>query len=159
MPRVHFVKKARKDNRVAKKGESYYWWSPMTNGRGGGKRYSKEKPKPSQVTQSEFWSAVYSLQEDMEEAKPSTIEELQDMLEGWKSEVSEIRDRCQEKYDNLPEGLQAGQSGETQQGRIDAMDDWEQQLDAIDIDTDAEDKEAAIETALDEIRQISVDCE
>ena len=41
MPRVHHVKSARKDNPVAKKGESYYWWKF----RYGGKRYSKT-PRP-----------------------------------------------------------------------------------------------------------------
>lgn len=61
MARAHFVKKARKDNPAVKAGESYYWWKF----RRGPKRYSKERPRPSQLTQSEFYGQVYGLQEDM----------------------------------------------------------------------------------------------
>ena len=40
MPRVNFVKKARKDNPVVSKGESYYWWKYYFVP----KMYSKSKP-------------------------------------------------------------------------------------------------------------------
>lgn len=68
MPKVHFVKKARKDNKARgiKKGDSYYWWSFMVGGRGS-KRYSKTKPRPSQLTQSEYLSTVYGMQEEIDD--------------------------------------------------------------------------------------------
>jgi len=50
MARANFVKKARKDNSVVKKGESYYWWKFAY----GSKQYSKEAPSRSQLTQSGF---------------------------------------------------------------------------------------------------------
>jgi len=63
MPRVNFVQKARKDNPVAKAGESYYWWKF----RYGGKHYSLTRPRESQLTQSEFLGAMYSLLEEIQD--------------------------------------------------------------------------------------------
>jgi len=51
MPRVHFVKHARKDNDLVKKGESYYWWKFRFTG----KCMSKTPPRKSQLTESEYW--------------------------------------------------------------------------------------------------------
>lgn len=65
MPRVHFVKKARKDvsNSDIKKGESYYWWKF----RFGGKCVSRTPPKQSQLTQSDFLSQIYKIQDRISE--------------------------------------------------------------------------------------------
>jgi len=63
MPRVHFVKAARKDNPAVKKGESYYHWKF----RYGGKHYSRTRPKPSQLTQSDKLSRIYEAQEMLSE--------------------------------------------------------------------------------------------
>lgn len=105
MAKVHFVKSARKDNPVAKKGESYFWWKPMIGGRGGAKRYSKERPKPSQLTTSEFLSRFYDIEEQIAEAKdPDTLEQIA-------QDLSELGDETREKYDNMPEGLQQGDTG------------------------------------------------
>lgn len=68
MTKAHFVKKAAKDNPAVKKGEPYWWWKFMVGGRGGPKHYSATRPRPSQLTQSEFLSAIYSQQEDLEDA-------------------------------------------------------------------------------------------
>jgi len=47
--------------------------------------------------------------------KIGTIEELI-------SELETIRDEEQEKYDNMPEGLQSGEKGEAMQSAIDALE-------------------------------------
>ena len=87
MPRVTFVKKARKDNPVAKKGEPYYWWQFAF----GTKQYSKTQPARSQLTQSSFLSQLYELQDGMEErfnnlgidaiedARTDLVDELQNL--------------------------------------------------------------------------------
>ncbi len=131
MPKVTFVKSARKDNPVAKKGESYYWWAFMQGGRGGPKRYSKERPKQSQLTQSDFWGAVYSLQEANE--KPPHFDDLESKIEEIKSDLGSIRDDTQDKYDNLPTGLQEGSSGELLQERIDAIENVINEMDGFDL--------------------------
>jgi hypothetical protein len=60
MPRVNFVKKARKaiPSSGIKVGDSYYWWKF----RYGGKFVSKERPRQSQLTQSKL-SGVYAAEE------------------------------------------------------------------------------------------------
>jgi hypothetical protein len=63
MPRVHHVKKARKDNPVAKVGESYYWWKNFRSP----KRFSKTFPKRSQLTGSDKLSRLYGAAEDVSE--------------------------------------------------------------------------------------------
>lgn len=132
MPRVTFVKSARKDNPVAKKGESYYWWKFMQGGRGGPKRYSKERPKQSQLTQSEFWGAIYGLRESHEDTP--AYDDLESSAEEIKGELESIRDETQGKYDNLPDGLQQGQSGELLQTRIDSVDNAISEIEGIDFD-------------------------
>lgn len=128
MPRVHFVKAARKNNPVAKKGESYYWWQPMVGGRGGAKRYSKERPRPSQVTQSEYLSACYSAQESVEDSLSNFIAgkcELADLIGDLESAADEVRqagEDCDEKYNNMPDGLQQGDTGQMLEQRRDAAE-------------------------------------
>lgn len=51
MGNIHFVKHARKDNPVAKKGESYWWWSIAYDSE---KHYSKTKPTSQQIMESYY---------------------------------------------------------------------------------------------------------
>ena len=97
MPRVHHVKSARKDNPVAKKGESYYWWKF----RYGGKRYSKTPPKPSQLTQSPYFSSIRSLVEMIEEQEVRDEDMLNDLKEQVRDELESIQSECQDSLDCL----------------------------------------------------------
>lgn len=132
MARLHFVKKARKDNPVAKAGESYYWWQhafrPIS--------YSKERPKPSQMTLSEFMSEYLSIGEDLQEAVANavSIEELQDARQEALDRIVELQDSTQEKLDNMPESLQQAETGELMQERIDGLEGWQSDLEAVDLD-------------------------
>jgi uncharacterized protein YukE len=111
MPRVHFVKKARKDNPVAKKGESYYWWKF----RYGGKRFSKTMPRQSQLTNSDKLSRLYEAQEMVEDApspdidmSPDALSDLASAIEDAKSQVEEVKDEYQESYDNMEQAFPSG---------------------------------------------------
>lgn len=116
MPKLHFVKKARKDNSAVKKGESYYWWKFMR----GPKRMSKTKPRPSQLTQSEFLSRVYSITETIEDIPgEGTIDELRDIFEYISSEYSELSELAYESFGNMPESLQYGPTGTMLEERAD----------------------------------------
>lgn len=139
MARAHFVQKAAKDNPVCKKGESYWWWKPMVGGRGGAKRFSKERPSRSQLTQSEYYGTAYSLADDM---WPNVNDEAS--LDEFKSAVEELRDNEQGKYDNLPDSLQYGSSGELIQERIDECQSLLDELDGIDLPDEPEDRDAAL---------------
>lgn len=161
MARVHFVKKARKDNPSAgiKKGDSYYWWAFMVGGRGGPKHYSKTQPKQSQLTSSDFLSRVYELQERIEGmATPDTIEDVESAIEELTSEISDISSEQEDKLSNMPEGLQQGPTGELLQSRIDELESWKSELEGIDVSFDEpEQEEGESEEDYEERKQEELD--
>jgi hypothetical protein len=61
---------------------------------------------------------------------------VKEFLEEKIQRIEEMRDECQEKIDNMPEQLQTSGSGETLQERIDNLESWIDELNAIDIDID-----------------------
>jgi len=114
MPRVNHVKKARKDNPVCKKGESYYWWKF----RFGGKKYSLTYPKQSQLTQSPYLSVIYDCQDLWGEiTDPTSIEaaewdreyvvtwlgQVADSMDGVAENLRELVDRYEESASNQEE--------------------------------------------------------
>lgn len=147
MPRVTTVKKCRKSPGACgkcqakiKKGDSYVWWKFR---RGGVQvRCSKATchPKASDLTQSEFWGAVYSLQESVKSF--TTADDVESCIEDLKGEIETLRDECQEKFDNMPEGLQQGDTGQLLEERIGACDDVISQLEGIETDYEPEENAA-----------------
>lgn len=147
MPRVHHVKSARKDNPVCKKGESYYHWQLFKQP----KRYSLKHPRPSQLTGSEFLCAVYGAaenvgdwttdpkvsDEDNLEALKTTVEDAQGIYEEWTGE-------CQDRFDNMPEGLQQGETGQLLESRVESCEERECELGQLhdELDSLFEDAEA-----------------
>lgn len=121
MPRVHTVKKARKDqpDYGIKKGETYYYWTFKVGARGSRKVVSKTYPKQSQLTQSEYLSACYSAQESVEavEVTADCFDDLISVLESAKSDIESAGEECQGKYENLPENFQNSATGERLQNR------------------------------------------
>lgn len=118
MPRVNFVKKARKDNPAVKAGESYYWWKF----RYGGKRYSATRPRPSQLTQSAYFGPLYEIQEMIEDWRGEP-EDWESLLEEVEDELNALCDEQQEKIDNMAEyGLEYSPTGEMVQERLDALE-------------------------------------
>lgn len=49
------------------------------------------------------------------------ISDIVGTLEQLSSDIESIRDEEQEKYDNMPEGLQSGEKGEAMQSAVDAL--------------------------------------
>ena len=130
MAKAHFVAKARKDNSAVKKGESYWWWQF----RHGGKRYSATKPRASQLTQSEYKSQFYALQEEFEDYKltdRACIEAFKDFVEELADRVRELGSEQEEKRDNMPEQLQDSESGELLQRRAEACENLGQELEEL----------------------------
>lgn len=123
MPRVHFVKKARKDNPAVNAGESYWWWKF----RFAGKRYSKTRPRRSQLTQSSFLSTLY----DLEDALPDEMTEAE--AEELTVALEDLSEECWNSLNNMPEHLQdTSSSGELLQDRIDSLDSWIGEISNID---------------------------
>ncbi len=107
MPRVHYVKKARKDNSAVKKGEPYYWWKF----RFAGKRCSRTRPRPSQLTQSEKLSRYYEVQEAIDDVVDvyADVQEVIDTLNEQVEEVRAIGEEYQESADNIREHFESSE--------------------------------------------------
>lgn len=137
MPRVTHVKAARKDNSLVKKGEPYYWWKF----RYGGKRLSKTYPKRSQLTQSNFYSQLWDLEDDISGFTAESGSDAESAKDEFAERIRDIGQECQDSLDNMPESLQYSPTGELLQERIDAMESMADEMEGVDCDV--EDVEAA----------------
>ena len=161
MARVHCVR-ARKDYPAhdIKKGEIYYWWKF----RFGGKRFSKIRPRSSQLTQSEYLSAAYSLQERVENLviDSDDLEGLADELRSVADELRTLGSEQEDKIGNMPESLQDGEIAERLRGRAEACENVASELEAAaddilevkedpDLETDDDAVVAAAWTILENI--------
>lgn len=157
MPRVTHVKAARADVKGSdiKKGESYYWWKF----RYGGKHVSRTPPKASQLTQSAFLSGLYSVQEAI--GKLTADDGLPDAVASLAQDLRDLGDDCQGSYDNMPEGLQQGDTGQLLEARVQAVNDAADGLEAIDFDDrdEAEADDDYWQRKLDEVEASTPDSE
>lgn len=157
MPRVHFVKKARKDNPVAKRGESYYWWKF----RYGPKRYSKTQPKASELTQSQYLSVIYECQERFSYINDPTcmsieyesLHEITDALSGAQNELSDIADSLEELIDQYEESAsnieEHFQYSELAENLRTAGDECQSTVDALrDLAQECEDAHSEVESLI-----------
>lgn len=160
MARVHHVVCARKDNRAAgiKKGDSYWWWANRLPGHASGiKRYSKTPPRPSQVMPpGSFGSCAAELGERLGDITLGGLvasddnrgEALKSELEDIVTAIRELADEQDEKFNNMPEGLQQGDTGQLLEARRDGLNSWADELEAVSVDDDADDDD--VQSALDE---------
>lgn len=167
MARAVFVKKAAKDypDQGIKKGESYWWWKF----RFGGKHYSKTAPRASQLTQSNFYSTVYGVQESLEDANKGeqglTAEDVKTAIEDAANDLEGLQEETQGSLDNMPEGLQQGDTGQMLEERVGQLGEAVDALNSIDVPEEKEDEETdedyqerlsqALEEAVEAVGQIS----
>lgn len=150
MPRVTFVKKARKAQDQCgkcgakiKKGEAYRWWKFRYGGRRIRCGKSECAPRASDLTQSPFYGQLYDIQDSVEEAiatrdKDSIAEALRNAAE----ELRSMAEECEEKRGNMPEGLQESETGELLQTRT---DECNEKADELESRADELDNEEIIE--------------
>lgn len=131
MPRVTFVKKARKDNPACKKGESYYWWALMSGDRYGPKRYSKTMPKPSQLTNSEFLGTMGDIEEEI--GSLAADDGLEDSVADIAGRIRELGEEQKGKFDNMPDSLQQGEIGQLLEERANKCSEIADELENIDF--------------------------
>ena len=165
MAKVHCVEKARKDNSVCKKGETYYWWSTrITVGKSyvSKKHLSKTFPKRSQLTNSEFLGQMYDIEDDrlgkLNQAGFASAEDLRAEVDSIAEDIRTLGEEQEDKRGNMPEGLQEGSTGEMLQERSNACKAMAYALEAIDFDYDEElngEFEEWLEGKIDEVNQIS----
>jgi hypothetical protein len=136
MPRVTFVKAAQKDNPVCSKGESYYWWKF----RFGGKHFSLTPPRGSQLTQSAYYGAVRGMCESIEDQFSAgvDVEGIEGITSDIASQLGELADEARESLENMPEGLQQGDTGQLLEERADTCESSQSEIEGIDIDFQSE---------------------
>lgn len=149
MPRVQHVKKAQKayPESGIEKGQEYFWWKfrfgPMVR--------SKEYPKPSQLTRSEFYSQLYDIQDAIGKITAEDADDLKQQVEDIAGQLKELGESCQEKHDNMPDSLQDSETGELLTSRAEAMESAAEELEGIDFD--APDEAELIEEVHEEMME------
>lgn len=128
------------DKILIAKGESYYTWSFMN----GGTYYSKTPPRASQLTSSGFMSTYYGIQESIEDFETTDLDELVSFVDDIKSSLEELRDETDDKFNNMPESLQWGPTGELLQERVDSLDSTISEFEDIDFDFEEPSKEDSL---------------
>ena len=125
-----------------KKGD-HYWFAEVMTGPRSSKTIRSKNPIPrSQLTASEFLSTAYDLSDRL-----NTCDSLSD-LEEIKGEFENLQSETQDKFDNMPEGLQQGSTGEQLQERIDQLDSLISELE--DAHAEAENETGSEEDHSDE---------
>jgi len=120
-------RKAAKDypDHDIKKGEMYYYVKIKTGPYSSREMRQKKPFKPSQLTSSEYLGALYSWQESLDAL--TCMDDAQMMAD----EIRELGEQQQEKLDNMPEGLQQGDTGQMIQERIDACEQAASEIEEI----------------------------
>jgi len=140
-------------------GKIYYKWTF----RYGGTHRSLTRPRPSQLTQSEFLSTVYDIGERLGDMTVEDLPEAEAGIEEIREELENLRDETQEKLDNMPYQLQEAPTGQLLQGRIESLEEMISELEGIEIpnredydndDEGEEEYQSALEDLLGEIQDI-----
>lgn len=167
MPKVHH-RRARKDYPEAgiAAGEMYYYTKMKTGPRSSRELRSKTPFRRSQLTNSPFLSQVYDIEDSL-----AAVSDL-DGANMVADDLETLAQECQESFDNMPEGLQQGDTGQMleqrQAGCEAACEAIRELTDSWDEDTvrsEAEDEggdpdEAvadALETLLEQIREVTIE--
>lgn len=159
-------RKARKDypENGIKRGDDYYFCAMKTGPRSSRIMRSLTPFKRSQMTQSEFLGALYDWEDSL--AALESMEDAQNMAD----EIRQLGEEQDEKFNNMPEGLQQGDSGQLLEQRRDACEAAAEAIEEVisewesaksDHETDDEgDKDEDAETDdefLDRVKEVSVD--
>lgn len=113
MAQVHH-RKARKDypDNGVKKGDMYYYVSIKTGPRSSRVMRQITPFKRSQLTSSAFLGAMYDIEDALPEVKDA------EMVREIIGELEQLRDETQESFDNMPEQLQYGDTGQMLEERV-----------------------------------------
>ena len=157
--RVNRVKSARKPagkcskcGKVIGVGDPYVWWKFRFGGRyvrcGDPACY----PRAQDLTRSEWVSRLADFDDARDAIAAASYTDPDDAaseVDSLASEVREFGEEQQEKHDNMPEGLQEGDTGQLLQERADSMSNAADELETVaqtvrDTDLIAVDDEAAL---------------
>jgi hypothetical protein len=117
MPRVKQVVAAKDYPKFGiVKGQKHYHWKRKTGPRSSQEYRQVEPPRIEQLTSSSFRIAIHHIEKQRDEiTDPSGIDDLI-------TAVEELAAEQREKFDNMPEGLQQGDTGQTLEQQADTLD-------------------------------------
>lgn len=120
MPKVHHVKKSRKEFPGIPQGSEYWWWKFAF----GPTVRSLKPPRPWQLTRSEFRSE-YLRTADETVGALSSWDDLEELV----SELESLRDETQDKLDNMT--AESGDTVDLLQARVDGLDEWISHIEGV----------------------------
>lgn len=132
MPRVE-KKKAAKDypEHGIKKGDLYYYTSLKTGPRSGKVLRSRTPFKQSQLTTSAFLGGWYAAQESWDESVKDS-----NALRFVAEDIRTLGEEAQSSFDNMPENLQMGETGQRLEERASRAEDVADQLETLSDELD-----------------------
>ncbi|MEQ1761607.1 MAG: hypothetical protein ABL984_00545 [Pyrinomonadaceae bacterium] len=142
--KVTQVKSAKKPRKCGKcgtdiaVGSPYIWWAFRYGGKRSRCTLSACYPRPSELINSPFLSRAAELGEGLEDAvaEYETSNDLGSLLgavEETASGFRELGEEAQESFDNMPEGLQQGDTGQMLEERVSKCEEIADELDALDL--------------------------
>lgn len=180
MPKV-FKVTARKDYPAygIKKGDEHYTWTVKTGPRSSKDWRSLTPPKQSQLTGSSYKQEAFAINEEIEAATATCMDDVRSLRDDMKGRAESLRDETQERFDAMPESLQSGPTGELLSNRVEALDAFISELEDLELDDDweaAEPEDGAeptddpindedltesefLEAALDAVKEVTLDVE
>lgn len=114
-------------------GTQYLWWQ-FKGQKGKNVRCTKSacRPRASDLTQGRI-GQVYAITEAVEDAceqfrRDGDFESFQSEIESQCSEIESLADEFQSGFDNMPEGLQQGDTGQMIEQRVEALNEYKDEL-------------------------------
>lgn len=135
MPRVHHgkVRKDHPDFGITK-GQQAYWWRIKTGPASGVTYYSLTPPKASQLTRSEFRGAMCDLEDEL--GALAADDGLETAVGDIAQQFRDLGEEQRSKFENMPDGLQQGETGQLLEQRADRCDEIADELEGIDFSKD-----------------------
>jgi hypothetical protein len=135
-------------------GEKYYEWKFRYGGQYR-QHASHGSPKQSQLTQSKMsgvYAAVETAEDNIDQADCAA--DIAAALNDCASGVGDVRDEYQSGIDNMPEGLQQGSVAQESQEKIDALQEFCDNLESVasEIESESEPEETENDETLDEVK-------
>lgn len=143
---VQAARAARKCGKCGKeiaKGSPYFWWATRSPGARLGRRFDRCqscKPRPSELIGSPFLRAMAGEAERIDD-EIETFEEghdvaaLQAAIEEVAQAIREAGEEAQGSFDNMPEGLQEGETGQLLQQRAERCEEIADELEELELET------------------------
>lgn len=143
MARIH-TRKAAKDYPAhgIKKGDTYYYVQIKTGPRSSRTIRSLTRPKRWELTSSDFYRQLWPIEDEGFDAV-SEASDLHDIAE----QLRDLGSEQQDKFDNMPDGLQQGDTGQLVEQRAQQCEEWADAIEqtANDLETKLSEFDDALE--------------